>query len=102
MPKEAATQKAGWSSDYAKKVFGTARGFIRYLWKSGLVELPKNIESKGFRFNGGAKSVKTWTVEEVQRVITEAPDQLKLHLLLMVKCGFTLTDVSDLLDAEVD
>jgi integrase len=93
--------KAGWSSDYAKKVFSTARRFVRFLWESGLIELPRNIGSK-WRFNGGAKAVKTWTVEEVQHVIQEAPGKLKLALLLMINCGFTQMDVSDLLDTEVD
>jgi integrase len=95
--------KAGWSPDYAKKVFATARTFIRFLWESGLIELPpRNIDSRAFRFNGGAKSVKTWTVEEVKRVVREAPGQLRLHLLLMLNCGFTQQDVSDLKDSEVD
>jgi integrase len=94
--------KGGWSTEYAKKVFGTARAFVRFLWESGLIELPKNIDSRGFRFGNGAKAVQTWTVAEVKHVIAEAPGQLKLHLLLMVNAGFTQADVSDLLDTEVD
>ena len=94
--------KAGWSSDYAKKVFSTARAFIRFLWESQLIELPRNIDSKSFRFNNSTKAIKTWTVPEVQWVVTEAPGQLKLHLLLMANCGFTQMDVSDLTDTEVD
>jgi integrase len=93
--------KAGWSSDYARKVFGTARGFVRFLWESGLVEFPKNINRK-WRFGNGAKAVKTWTPAEVQQVIKEAPGKLKLALLLMANCGFTQADVSDLGDEEVD
>jgi integrase len=93
--------KAGWSSTYAGKVFGTARAFVRFLWESGLVELPKNINRK-WRFGNGAKAVKTWTRAEVQRVIKEAPGKLKLALLLMANCGFTQVDVSDLGDEEVD
>ena len=93
--------KAGWSSTYAGKVFCTARAFVRFLWESGLIELPKNINSK-WRFGNGAKAVKTWTPAEVQRVIKEAPRKLKLALLLMVNRGFTQTDVSDLGDDEVD
>jgi hypothetical protein len=96
------THKAGWGSEYAKKIFATARSFVRFLWESGLIELPRNIDSKAFRFGNGAKSVPTWTVAEVQRVVQEAPGQLRLHLLLMLNCGFTQTDVSDLLDTEVD
>jgi integrase len=91
-----------WSTDYKKKVFNTARVFIRWLWESGLIDLPRNLDSKGFRFNGGAKNIETWTPQEVRRVITAAPGQLKLHLLLMLNCGMTQQDVSDLQDDEVD
>jgi integrase len=96
------THKAGWGGEYAKKVFATARTITRFLWESGLIELPRNIDSKAWRFGNGAKAVPTWTVKEVQRVVREAPGQLRLHLLLMLNCGFTQTDVSDLLDSEVD
>src|SRR5262249_51580250 len=71
-----AIHKAGWSSDYARKVFGTAKAFVRFLWESGLIELPRNIDSK-WRFGNGAKAVQTWTAPEVQRVIREAPGKLK-------------------------
>jgi integrase len=94
--------KQGWSGEYAKKVFNTARAFVRFLWEQGLVELPNNINSKNFRFGNGAKAVQTWTKEEVQWVIKESPGKLKLALLLMVNCGFGQSDVSDLLDSEVD
>src|SRR5262245_31773898 len=98
-----ATQRAGWSSDYAKKVFGTVRAFVRWLYDSELIEVrPRNLDSRSFRFNGGAKVVATWTAEEYKRVVQEAPGKLKLALLLMANCGFTQTDVSDLLDIEVD
>jgi integrase len=93
---------AGWSVAYAKKVFATARSFVRFLWESGLIELPRNIESKGFRFGNGVKAVVTWTSQEVKHVIGEAPGKLKLALLLMMNCGMTQVDVSDLLDGEVD
>lgn len=95
-------RKAGWSTDYSKKVFNTARAFVRFLWESGLIELPRNLNSRSFRFNGGAKDIKVWAVDEVRRVIGEAPGQLKLHLLLMANCGFTQADVADLADNEVD
>lgn len=97
-----ARRKAGWSTEYAKKVFGTARAFVRFLWESDLIDMPRNLNSKTFRFNGGTKAIQTWTAEEVNRVIGEAPGQLKLHLLLMANCGFTQVDASDLLDSEVD
>jgi integrase len=94
--------KAGWSEDYAKKVFGIARAFIRWLAEQGAIDLPRNIDSKGFRFNAGVKAVQTWTVKEFQTALAAATGQLRLHLLLMANCGFTQVDISDLKDTEVD
>jgi hypothetical protein len=67
-------RKVGWSADYAKKVFDTARRFIRDLWELKWAEfvLPRNINSKSFRFNVGAKAIKTWTVEEFKTVLAAA------------------------------
>jgi hypothetical protein len=64
--------KAGWSAVYAKKVFDTARVFIRYLWESGLVELPRNIDSREFGFKVGAKAIETWTAEAFRTALDAA------------------------------
>ena len=91
-----------WSNDYKKKVFGTARTFIRFLWESDVILLPKNLESKGFRFNAGNKVIVTWTPLEFRNMLKASSGQLKLHLLLMANCGMTQQDISDLEDGEVD
>jgi integrase len=99
-------RKAGWSADYAKKVFDTARRFIRDLWelKWADVTLPRNIDSKGFRFNVGARAVRTWELEEFKTVLAAAQNwrQLPLHLLLMANCGYRHQDISDLEQCQVD
>lgn len=94
--------KTRWSVDYAKKVFGVAKTFIRFLWESRLVELPRNIDSKVFRFGSSTRAIRTWTVDEFKTAIDAATGQLKLHLLLMANCGMLQTDISELLDEEVD
>jgi integrase len=92
----------GWSVAYARDVFAVAKAFIRWLWESGSVDLPKNIGSKSFRFGSPAKAVQTWTPDEFKDAVALAPGKLKLALLLMANCGMTQGDVSDLLDDEVD
>jgi integrase len=94
--------KAGWGREYAKKVFGTARGFIHYLVEQGLIAAPANLDSRKLRFGAAPKAVPTWTVEEFQKVLGAATGQLRLHLLLMANCGMTQVDVSELRDDEVD
>jgi integrase len=93
---------AGWSADHAAKVFGVARQFVRFLWESHLIDLPRNIDSKAFRFGKGAKAILTWTVEEFRTMVGAATGQLKLHLLLMANCGMLQTDISELRQNEVD
>jgi hypothetical protein len=95
------TGKDGWSSSYAKKVFEAAKVFARYLSECELINLPRNIQSREFKFNVQAKVIETWTPEEFQMVLARTTGQLPLHLLLMANCGFNQQDISDLLDTEV-
>lgn len=95
-------KSAGWSIAYARDVFSVAKAFIRWAWEQGAIELPKNIDSKSFRFGSPAKAVKTWTVAEFQTVVAASPGKLKLALLLMANIGATQQDISDLRDDEVD
>ncbi len=94
--------KEGWSVAYARDVFGVVKGFVRWLAGKDVIALPKNIGSKSFKFGSGAKTVKTWTVEEYNLAVEKAPGKLKLALLLMANCGMTQVDISDLQDSEVD
>ena len=41
-------------------------------------------------------------MEVVRSLVSQAPGQLKLHLLLMLNCGMTQVDISDLQPGEVD
>jgi integrase len=92
---------AGWSVPFAKEVFAVARAWLRWLTEQGTIDPPRNLASR-FRFGSTAKKIPTWTVDEVQTVIGEAPGKLKLALLLMANCGMTQVDVSDLAADEVN
>jgi integrase len=94
--------KAGWSPDYAKKVHALARMFARHLAEQGLIDRPANVDSRAFRFGASAKAVPTWTVAEVRAALGAATGQMRLHLRLMLNCGMTQVDISDLKDSEVD
>lgn len=94
-------KKAGWSLPFAKEVFAVARSWLKWLTEQGAIDPPRNLASR-FRFGSTAKKIPTWTVEEVQHVIDEAPGKLKLALLLMCNAGMTQKDASDLADEEVD
>lgn len=92
----------GWGIVYAREIFATARSWIRWLVEQGTIESPTNLTSRSFRFGSTVKRIKTWTVGEIQRTIGKATGKLKLALLLMLNCGMTQQDVSDLRDDEAN
>jgi integrase len=90
------------STEYKKKRLRIARTFISWLAEKGLIPSPPNLHSRRHRFGGGAKSVPTMSLDEIRKLISAAPGQLKLHLLLMINCGMTQVDISELHPREVD
>ena len=89
------------SVEYKKKRLRVAKAFIGWLAEKGINAAPPNLHSRRHRFGGGIKSIPTIPVEQVVRLITSAPGQLKLHLLLMLNTGMTQVDISDLRPGEV-
>ena len=83
-------------------MFRISKQFIKYCWSKRLLELPRNFDSRGFGFGAGAKAVETFTDGEIKKLLAKATGQLKLHILLMLNCGYRSTDISDLRDDQVD
>ena len=90
------------SVEYKKKRLRIAKAFVAWMAEKGLNPAPPNLHSRRHRFGGGAQSIPTIPVEEARSLISLAPGQLKLHLLLMLNCGMTQVDISDLHPREVD
>jgi integrase len=103
-PPRKGERKPGYSPDYAKSVFGTAKSFISWLAEHGTISRPENFRKK-FRFATGPKKILTFEVQEV-RALLDACDgvtgRTKLYLLLMLNCGMYQSDISDLGCDEVD
>jgi integrase len=78
-----------------------ARKFLRGLASLGLIPVPPNLLDR-LRFKASVRDIPMPDAAEISRVIGEAPGQLKLHMLLMLNCGFTQVDISDLRQDEVD
>ncbi len=93
----------GWSADYAKKVFGIAGSFVRHLYEREVLEkLPRNLGKKEYRFSRPTEAIEVFTNEEISELLSMAKGQQRLHLLLMLNCGFNQIDVSDLLKSQID
>jgi integrase len=94
-------EKEGWSDSHSKQVFAVAKQFVAWLSERGTIPLPSNFRRK-WRFGSTTKSIKTWTLDEVRKVVSTATGKKKLCLLLMLNCGYLQLDVSELRDDEVD
>ncbi len=90
------------SKEYVRKDWRYGKSFIRWMASMGKMTLPANLEERRYKFGGGATAIKTFEVEEVQKLVKAAPGQTKLHLLLMLNCGMYQGDISDLRHEEVD
>ncbi len=85
-----------------RKHFRFARNFVQWMDDLNIHPAPKNLNRKQYRFKGGSQAVPTIDASVVKQTIGAARGQLKLHLLLMLNCGFTQQDISDLHPSEVD
>jgi integrase len=85
-----------------KRHLRIARSFITWLSEKGVIPLPSNLSSRRLRFKGEPKPIATMSREQVRTLIDHATGQLRLHLLLMLNCGFTQIDITELRQVEVD
>jgi hypothetical protein len=87
MPVETNTKRKRW---------GFFKRFVKYLFESGKVALPRNLQSRLLNFKGQYKEVKTYPLETVKSELAKLPDKLRLYALLGLNCGMTNTDISAL------
>lgn len=90
------------SREYAKKDWRYARAFVEWMSSVDKMDPPKNLHNRRYKFGETRQAVETFDVEEVRKMVKGATGQLKLHLLLMLNCGFYQSDISDLRHDEVD
>ncbi len=89
----------GWSGRDRMQV---ARQFITFLWEVGLIELPRNIRSRELDVVCSPAQIAIFEPKKLREIIDQAPEKLRLWLLLMANCGMTQKDISDLRQDQVD
>jgi integrase len=95
--------KGVWGTSHADRILGTARRFVKWCWEHELLtDLPCNLTKREYNFTQAPKVITTWTLDEVRALWAAAGGQTKLHLALMLNCGFVGKDISDLRHREVD
>jgi hypothetical protein len=70
-----------WSSAYAASILRAGRSFVRCLWESNLIELPRNLQSRDLSVKVKLKKKIFFTLEELRRQVEAAHGPLRLHLL---------------------
>ena len=86
----------------AKDEYSTSKAFVKWLWQQDLLPtLPKNFDNR-MNFKAYHKEIEIYEIKDVKQTLALATGQLKLHLLLMLNCGMTQKDISDLKKTQID
>ena len=64
--------------------------------------MPRNFDDKELSINVPIKKIETFTADEIQTFLTNATERTQLYILLMLNCGMTQQDISDVAQEEVD
>lgn len=91
-----------WGLAHCDRIFSVTKRFVRFLWELRLIDLPRNLDNRNLSFNQPAKKIEVFTLEEVRKLYAIVSGQSKLHMLLMLNCGFIGQDINDLRQDEVD
>lgn len=98
-------QTKTWTRITVRHYLTSVKAFVRWLWRMETIpSLPRILEGKSDFLNFGTANspVVVFTVEEIRTLLRSAPDRLRLYMLLMLNCGMTQKDISDLHPAEID
>jgi len=98
-------QKIGtdWTPEYADCFMSSAKTFIRWAWRGELIDsLPRNIDSQDITIECPPKKLKVFTIDEITTLLGNCSDRTRCYLLLMLNCGMTQKDISDLRPDEVN
>jgi integrase len=94
----------GWSASFGRDLLSISRAFVKWLWEQDILKsMPRNLEQSSFKIEiQNPDNIQTFTKNEIKSLLKAATGQLKLHLLLMLNCGHTQQDISDLKKSEID
>ena len=95
--------KEGLSNTWAHSRFSSLKSFVRWLWRLDVLEtLPRILDSPDLRISKNTPQIITYTTDEIHLLLRQSSDRTKLYILLMLNCGMTQKDISDLRHDEVN
>ena len=87
----------------AKNLMQVAKQLIRFCYETErLSSLPRNIDSKSLTVTVEPREVEIFETEEIKSLLLRATERTKLYVLLMLNCGMSQKDISDLRHSEVN
>lgn len=99
----AAEMKNGMSPAYARDHISAVKQFVRYCWNVlEKIELPRLINTKQLNIKVPENKIKTFTEEELRRLLESSSETTRLYLLLMLNCGMQQQDITELGQDEVN
>ncbi|MBL8824213.1 MAG: tyrosine-type recombinase/integrase [Planctomycetia bacterium] len=98
------SKKEGWSGIYAKKVFQFGLALLHWAYNNEHIDhLPRKMKSKEFRFDTSCGDPKVFEPAEISKILLQVKHPIyKACFLLMLNCGMTQADVSDIEKNQVD
>ncbi len=94
-----------WGRTTAAHHMTSVKSFVRWLWHiEAIPALPRILDGRStvLTISRPSPAVVTFTKDEIKTLLGKASDRTKLYILLMLNCGMTQKDISDLLISEVD
>ncbi len=100
----ASVKAEGWSKNTAFHYLSGVKSFVRWLWQTEAIDsLPRVIDSRSeLRISRPTSKPIVCTEQEIKKLLKSATRRTKLYILLMLNCGMTQKDISDLKMTEVD
>jgi len=93
----------GISAATARYWFVGVRQFIKWAYSNEYLDkMPRNFDDNELQISIPAPKIETFSVDEFHKLCEGTSEKTILYFLLMLNCGFTQVDVSDLKQTEVD
>jgi len=89
--------------NHLARIQKTARWLVRFAWETRfLTDLPRNLNQRHLFIQSEKTDITVFRIRDILVFFNQATGQTKLHFLLMLNCGFTAADISDLKEKEVN
>ncbi|TWT64228.1 Tyrosine recombinase XerC [Rubinisphaera italica] len=91
-----------WSPATAGDTLILTRSFFKWLHETTRASTPPFVTSSIYKIDKEYKQIEFFSVEEIELIMAAATPIQKLHYQLMLNCGMTAADLSELKPSQVD